>query len=207
MKLYDLIKSTAGEIKDREMEVVSPLEWLEIFNTQRTNLWPDAYYNSYKEILPTVISDSYIIDMSDQSGIRTVTDVLLQLSSGNQVPTDNWRYDKDLKRLYLDPNTMAEIVYDVRSATSIIIKWRGVHPEFLDLADTILLDEESTELLKFYAKKDFIKRVMYDKTKLDRYRALTGDENLYTLLALERQENLEIELQKRKTRQADIGTF
>ena len=207
MLLSDIIKQAAAGIKDRECVVIPPLEWMEIFAWEIQNLYPDVYYSSTKEIDPTTLTDSYVVDLSSETGLRTISDILFELEAGNQIPYDTWYFDAATKKLYLSPLTFKKEILDARSAKKILINWKGIHPAITNLGQTVSLNFEGIELLQSAAKKEVLKRIMFDSVKLDRYRTLIGDVNIYALLALERQVNLEMELQKRKTREADIGTF
>lgn len=200
MNIENFIKSCARGIYDRNMNLFQPEEWLEILNFQGGELFPEIGYRGTVTKTIKSLGDNYQLDLSDDdySSIFDIKEVYMEDSNGKKKLFDNWIYDKELKLLDLDPPSSKSPSLSIASYENVIISWYGYFPSFSKYGETISLTTPKLVLLQNICKKEALNRILYDHTKLDRYRVLVSRMNEYALMAMIDRLETRIELSKRK---------
>ena len=206
------VKNFIGELaratKDPSMIVNTAIDWLEIINSNGSELAPEILFE-YKSTISYSSLDSTVneVDMSSDDtyeGLRKISSVFLEDSNTKQYIYTNWTFDNNTKILYLVPTDNANYIDDVTGAVrpsgsypTIIINWLGELPDTTG-DGSFTISKSRLNLFRKIFIREGTKRVLMDHTKLDRYRTLVGRANEYTLLAIIRDMTAEIELDKSK---------
>jgi len=210
----NFIAELARATKDPTMVVNTGTDWLEILNSNGSDLSPEILFEYNTEILySTVDSTTNEVDMSDETtyeGLSRVKSVFLVNSDGKQFEYTNWGFDRNNKTLYLMPtdndNYVDNVTYAVRPCgtyPTIIINWLGELPDTSG-DSSISMTKPRLALFRKICVREGIKRILMDQMKLDRYRTLIGRANSYELLAISRDMTAEIELDKGKLNNSNI---
>lgn len=210
----NFITELARATKDPNMIVNTGVDWLEILNSNGSDLSPEILFEYNTEVLySTVNTLTNEVDMSDETtyeGLNKVKSVFLVNSNGKQYEYTNWNFDRNNKTLYLLPTNNSNYVDNITNAIrpsnsypTIIINWLGELPDtagdgFLTMTKSVLT------LFRKICLREGIKRILMDQMKLDRYRTLVGRANSYELLAISRDMTAEIELEKSKLNNSNI---
>jgi len=206
MNIEKFIKLCGASLKDSTFIVVKQIEWLEILNTQISELFPDiAILHNSTISLATMDPALMYIDMSELNEDLTekypnligIKNLYLVRSDDSKVPFSNWSFDSDIKLLKLNVSSRDD--EEIASIDdSIQVVWYGEMELKTTYDQDIELNNAQTQLLKKACLKEMISRVLLDKTKLDRYKTLVGSANEYVLIALQKTLNDEVEFSKRK---------
>lgn len=204
----NFIAELAQATNDPTMVVNEATDWIEIINSNGSELSPEILFENTSTIqFSTLDSTTQDVDMSsatDYEGLYKIKTVYLEDSNGKRFIYNNWSFDKSENILSLLPRDDASyidtIVGDVRPSGSyptIIINWMG------DIPDTrgdgsINLSKPRLTLFRKVCVREGLRRILMDHMKLDRYRTLVGRANEYSLLAIIRDMTSEIELDKSK---------
>lgn len=219
MDVDKFIQQCADTMKDSNFEAIGIDEWKDIINSQSPELFPDINYTKVKSVtVSTGLNlDTYELDMSAEGDIQGITSVSLIDSHGREIPYANWIYLEDRKILDLRPEfykthhggeNVEEVMGDLNedwytsepdpaNYTTIKVIWFGIHPEITLDGDTITLRGDHIQLLRKMCVKEAMRRIIYDRTKMDKFRTTVGDMNEYALLAIYRDLTNEVEIQKR----------
>lgn len=204
----NFIAELARATKDPTMVVNTAIDWLEILNSNGSELSPDVLFEYQTTIAySTIDSTTNEIDLSSDTTYEELSEiksVFLVDSNNKSHVYNNWTFDKDTRILYLVPDSNSSYVDNVTGAVrpsgtypNIIINWLGETPN-LPGDGSITLGKSELTLLRKICVREGIRRVLMDKTKLNRYRTLTGEANSYELLGILRDMTAEIELDKSK---------
>jgi hypothetical protein len=209
MVIKDLIQGLAEEMRDPNMIVTSNMDWLSIINREGAELFPEITIKKTITVAFSSINSTTLeLDMSSYTGIRDVEKVDAVDSDGKSYYFDNWIYDENRKILLLNPDSNIDPTLILSSSypnIKITYKCSWVDVNGLSVVD---LETEHQGLFRKICIKAAINGVLYDHTKLDRYRTLVGRANEFTLLAIIRDLTAEIELKKSKlTNKNIIRTF
>ena len=210
----NFIAELARATKDPSMIVNTGVDWLEILNSNGSDLSPEILFEYNTEVLySTVDTSTNEVDMSDETtyeGLSKVKSVFLVNSNGKQYEYTNWNFDRNNKTLYLLPannsNYVDNITNAVRPSSSyptIIINWLGELPDTAG-DGSLTMTKSVLTLFRKICLREGIKRILMDQMKLDRYRTLIGRANSYELLAISRDMTAEIELEKSKLNNSNI---
>ena len=197
MTVGGFIKSCARSIYDRDLVLISALEWMEILNFQSGEMYPDVGYRGTLEGAIADLNSDYQVDLSAVDNIDKVKEVYLVDSDGDKFPYDNWIYNKEVQLLELDPKSSKTATLDLPDYTNYFIAWIGFVPEFAKTASIIVLDPPKLVLLQKICIREALFRILNDHAKLDRYRTLVGRMNEYALMAEIRDLTNDIEIKKR----------
>ena len=200
MQVEKFIKSIASGIYDSNLNIFKPEEHLEMLNFQGGELFPEIGYRGTITKVVSGLEDHYQLDLSADiySAIYDIKEVYLEASNGKKELYDNWIYNKELKLLELDPSSSKTPDLTIGSYTNVVISWIGYFPEFTKYSEEIELSLPKLVLLQNICKKESLNRILYDHTKLDRYRILVGRMNEYALMAMIDRLETRIEITKRK---------
>ncbi|MCK4307100.1 hypothetical protein KAW50_02610 [candidate division WOR-3 bacterium] len=200
MKVANFIKACSRSIYDRDCNVISAQEWIEILNFQAGELYPEITYRGTITGTITSLGTSYQLDLSgsEYDNLEQIKEIYLVDSNGFKYPYTNWVFEKDIKLLFFDPETDSSSTISLTSYTSYIVVWMGYIPEIDETQDTIDLDLPKLTVFKKICIREALKRILYDHAKLDRYRTLVTRMNEYALMGILRDLTAEIELGKRK---------
>ena len=209
MTTYNFIKECAKGTNDPSFNVTNAQEWRELIEFQASELFPEIAIEGSYSIVYTDISN-YEVDLSVSTydNVENVKEILLETANGDRVSYDNWIYNKETKRLDLDPETSKVPDYDPSTYINVIIVTNESLPALTSDSTDIDLKSAELILLKKVCIKEAIRRILLDHTKLDRYRTLVGRTNEYALLGIIRDLTLEIERGKAKlTNTNSVRTF
>lgn len=206
--IKNFIAELARGTKDPTMIVNTAIDWLDIVNSNGSELAPEILFENHTTVnYSDVDTHTNEIDMSSSTsyeGLEKVKSVFLKDSEGKQYEYTNWTFDKDNHVLYLMPTDNDSYVDDVTSAVRpsstypvIIINWLGELPD-TEGTGSLTMAKSRLTLFRKICIREGIRRVLMDHTKLDRYRTLVGRANEYALLAIIRDMTAEIELDKGK---------
>ena len=204
----NFITDLARAIDDPNMVIIKALDWLEIINSNGSELSPEVMFEYSNDVLySTVDTHTNEIDMSSSStypGLSSIKSVFLKDTSDKQFLYTNWTFDRNNQVLYLAPTDnssyMDSITGSVRPSNTyatIIINWLGEMPDIVGTS-SITMTKPRITLFRKICVREGSRRVLMDHMKLDRYRTLIGRANEYTLLAILRDMTAEIELDKSK---------
>lgn len=204
----NFISELARATKDPTMVVNTAVDWLEILNSNGSELSPEVLFE-YETSIDYSTLDSTVneVDMSDETtyeGLHSIKSVFLENTSGKQFNYTNWTFDRNTGILYLLPTDNAVYVDDITGAVrpsstypNIIINWLGELPDTAG-DGSITMTKPRLTLFRKICVREGIRRILMDQMKLDRYRTLIGRANSYELLAIARDMTAEIELDKGK---------
>lgn len=206
------VKNFIGELargtKDPTMVVNTAIDWIEILNSNGSELSPEVLFEYQTTIdYTTINSTTNEVDMSDETvyeGLHSIKSIFLQNTDGKSYIYTNWTFDRNTGIIYLMPTDNAVYVDDVTGAVrpnasypNIIINWLGELPDTAG-DGTITMTKPRLTLFRKICIREGIRRILMDQMKLDRYRTLIGRANSYELLAIARDMTAEIELDKGK---------
>jgi hypothetical protein len=215
MKIRDFVYELAQSTKDNNMMVIPAEEWVQILNSQASELAPEVLFEHVAtinwETAPNLNKTSYEIDLSDTTnyeGIDRVKKVYLVDSNSERFEYDNWVFDKAAKILRLDPATYASPDrFPSGNYPNIAITWLGYIP-VIQGDDSIEVSRGHIGLLKKVCLREALNRILMDHTKLDRYRTLVGRMNEYVLIAMARDLGTEVAASKGKLSNSNsVRTF
>jgi len=204
----NFIAELARATKDPTMVVNEAVDWLEIINSNGSELSPEVLFE-YQAVIDysTIDSTTNEVDMSDDTtyeGLHSVKSVYLTNNDGKQLIYTNWTFDRNTRTLYLMPTDNAvyvdDVTYAIRPSSTyptITINWLGELPDTAG-DGTITMTKPRMSLFRKICIREGLRRLLMDQTKLDRYRTLVGRANSYEMLAIIRDMTAEIELDKSK---------
>jgi len=204
----NFIAELARASKDPTMVVNTATDWLEILNSNGSELSPEVLFEYHTSVEYTdVNSTTNDLDMSDDTAypsLSRIKSVYLVNSDGKQIEYTNWAFNRNNLMLSLQPADNDNYVDNVTGAArpggsypNILINWLGEIP---DLAgdSSITMTKPRLTLFRKICVREGIKRILMDQMKFDRYRTLVGRANSYELIAVARDMTAEIELDKAK---------
>ena len=199
MTVEKFLRTCADTIKDSEFNSISIQEWKDLLNSQSGEIFPEVGYKGTEEVtITTALAETYQIDLSALTNLENVVQCFLEDSKGKLWPYDDWNYLKDTMILDLHPEDIKGTVVSISSFLKVHIIWHGYLSEITKDTDEIVLTKSELSLLRKVCVIEAIRRLLFDMTKLDRYRTQVGRLNEYAMLAIVRDYTREIELQKRK---------
>lgn len=204
----NFVADLARATKDPAMVVNEAVDWIDIINSNGSELSPSILFEHTATIVySTVDTSTNEIDMSNTTiyeGLYKIKSIYLENSDGKKFIYNNWSFDRNTNILSLIPKNNAgyidSVVSEARPSSSypnILINWLGDIPDTEGDGD-ISLSKPRLALFRKICVREGLRRVLMDHTKLDRYRTLVGRANEYSLLAIIRDMTAEIELEKDK---------
>jgi len=210
----NFISELAQATKDPSMIVNTATDWLEILNSNGSELSPYIMFEHKTEIdYSTVDTHTNEIDMSSETvyeGLSKIKTIFLKDSAGKTYPYTFWTFNSNSKVLLLSPvmndNYIDNITYAVRPSNNyptIIINWLGEIPDTAG-DSSLTMDKSRLTLFRKICVREGVRRILMDQMKFDRYRTLVSRANSFELLAIVRDLTAEIELDKGKLANANI---
>lgn len=211
------VKNFIGELaratKDPTMVVNSAVDWLEILNSNGSELSPYIMFEYQTEIAyATIDSHTNEIDMSSETtyeGLSKIKSVFLKDTGGKTYAYTFWTFDQNNKVLLLSPamhdNYVDNVTYDVRPGSNyptIIVNWLGELPDTAG-DGSITMDKSRLTLFRKICVREGIRRILMDQMKYDRYRTLVNRANSFELMGVLRDLTAEIEMDKGKLANAN----
>ncbi len=209
ISVKNFIAELAQGTKDPTMVVNTSVEWLEILNSNGSELSPEVLFEYKTDIDYATEVDSTVneVDMSDETiyeGLHSIKSVFFTNNDGKQLIYTNWTFDRNTGVLYLMPTDNAvyvdTVTYAIRPGNTyptITINWLGELPDTQG-DGTITMTKPRLTLFRKICVREGLRRILMDQMKMDRYRTLIGRANSYELLAITRDMTAEIELDKGK---------
>lgn len=209
ISVKNFIADLARATKDPTMVVNTSIDWLDILNSNGSELAPEVLFEYQASIDYATEVDSTIneVDMSNSDtyeGLHSIKSVFLTNNDGKQLIYTNWTFDRNTGVLYLMPTDNAgyvdNVTYAIRPGNNyptITINWLGEFPD-TDGNGSITMTKPRLTLFRKICVREGLRRILMDQMKLDRYRTLIGRANSYELLAIARDMTAEIELDKGK---------
>jgi len=191
----NFIKQCADSIKDNNFVVVDSAEWKDVLNLQISELYPEIAIITVSTISAADIDHSLTeLDLSDENvfvnigGVKKIFEID---SSGRSTKLESWTYDDDVKIVFLK-NTIS-------SSSSVKVVWYGEMEQKDSYDDEINMNTGSISILRKACLVEIISRILMDKSKLDRFRTLSGQMNEYVLMSMQKNYAQEILFSKRRT--------
>jgi hypothetical protein len=134
------------------------------------------------------------IDLSDEDvfvnigGVKKIFEID---SSGKSSRIESWTYDDDIKTVFLK--------YTIPSSSGVKIVWYGEMERKDSYDDEINMNSGSVSILRKACLVEIISRILMDKSKLDRFRTLSGQMNEYVLMSMQKSYVQDITISKRRT--------
>ena len=158
-------------------------------------MYPEIAIVTTTTILAADIDTSIAeLDLSDESifvNIGGIKKIFTVDTNGVTSKVEAFTYEEDLKIVFLKTT--------IPSGSNVKIVWYGEMEEKDSYDDTINMNASSISILRKACLKEVISRILMDKSKLDRYRTLTGQANEYVLMAMQKNYTADIEIAKRRT--------
>lgn len=206
--IKNFIAELARGTKDPSMIVNTAIDWLDIINSNGSELAPEVLFENTATISYSDLdSTKNEIDMSsatDYEGLNKIKSVFFKNSDGKQFIYTNWTFDGDTNILYLMPTNNDNYVDDITGAIrpsstypTILVNWLGELPDTAG-DGSLTMARSGLTLFRKICIREGLRRLLMDQTKLDRYRTLIGRTNSYEMLAIIRDMTAEIELDKGK---------
>ncbi len=206
--IKNFIADLGRAIDDPQMVVIKAVDWLEIINSNGSELSPEVLFEYTASVAYSDIdSTTNEVDMSsstDYPGLSSIKSVYLKDNDDKAFVYHNWTFDRNTQILYLMPRDDDVYVDEVTGAprpsstySTIVINWLGELPDIIGTS-SITMTKPRITLFRKICVREGSRRVLMDHIKLDRYRTLVGRANEYTLLAILRDMTAEIELDKGK---------
>jgi len=191
----NFIKQCADSIKDNNFIVVGNEEWKDVLNLQISELYPEIAIVTVTTITKDDIDHSLAeIDLSDEDvfvnigGVKKIFEID---SSGKSSRIESWTYDDDIKTVFLK--------YTIPSSSGVKIVWYGEMERKDSYDDEINMNSGSVSILRKACLVEIISRILMDKSKLDRFRTLSGQMNEYVLMSMQKSYVQDITISKRRT--------
>jgi len=191
----NFIKQCSTSIKDNNFVVIGTDEWKDVLNMQISELYPEIAIVTTTTIATGDIDYSIAeLDLSDESvfvnigGVKKIFEVD---TNGVTTKIESYTYEEDLKIVFLKST--------ISSGSYVKVVWYGEMQEKDSYDDKINMGPASVSILRKACLKEVISRILMDKSKLDRYRTLTGQANEYVLMAMQKNYTADIEIAKRRT--------
>jgi hypothetical protein len=200
MTVETFIHNCSKAIEDPGLNFMLAQDWLDILNSQSSELYPEIGYMGTKtDTIANLYAanNEYQLDLSTIIGIKGVKEVFL-IENSKSYPYANWIYHEDRKMLEMMPATSKIQEKYPGDYTSYSVIYFTLVPEFTQTGTTIALDNDQIAILQKVCIKEAVSRILNDHIKLDRYRTLIGRMNEYALMAMKRDLTTEIEITKRK---------
>ncbi len=191
----NFIKQCADSIKDNNFIVVGNEEWKDVLNLQISELYPEIAIVTVTTITKDDIDHSLAeIDLSDEDvfvnigGVKKIFEID---SNGKSSRIESWTYDDDIKTVFLK--------YTIPSSSGVKIVWYGEMERKDSYDDEINMNSGSVSILRKACLVEIISRILMDKSKLDRFRTLSGQMNEYVLMSMQKSYVQDITISKRRT--------
>jgi len=206
------VKNFIGELaratKDPTMAVNTATEWLEILNSNGSELSPEVLFEHESTVnYSDVDSTTNEVDMSNEDtyeGLHSIKSVFFANNDGKQIIYTNWTFDRSTGILNMMPTDNSVYVDEITGALrpssnypTITINWLGEFPD-IEGTGTIIMTKPRLTLFRKICVREGLRRILMDQMKFDRYRTLVGRANSYEILAIARDMTAEIELDKGK---------
>lgn len=199
MDVETFIRQCAAGMKDSEFMATSVDEWKEILNAQAAEIFPEiGYRGSTTVTIDSTLRKTWQINLISETNLEGIVEVFAEDEDGKLWPYEDWVFLKEKKILDLYPETYKTGRKDLSQYKELYIIWKGFMPTIAKDSDAIDLNAAKISLLKDVCVKEALRRSLFDMTKLDRYRTQVGRMNEYQLLAVIRDLERKIELQKRR---------
>ncbi len=204
----NFIADLGKAIDDPQMVVIKAVDWLEIINSNGSELSPEVLFEYTASVdysdLDSTVNEVDMSSSTDYPGLSSIKSVYLKDTNDKSFIYHNWTFDRDTQILYLMPRDDDVYVDDITGAprpsntySTIVINWLGELPDIIGTS-SITMTKPRITLFRKICVREGSRRVLMDHIKLDRYRTLVGRANEYTLLAILRDMTAEIELDKGK---------
>lgn len=191
----NFIKQCADSIKDNNFIVVGNEEWKDVLNLQISELYPEIAIVTVTTITKDDIDHSLAeIDLSDEDvfvnigGVKKIFEIG---SNGKSSRIESWTYDDDIKTVFLK--------HTIPSSSGVKIVWYGEMEQKDSYDDEINMNSGSVSILRKACLVEIISRILMDKSKLDRFRTLSGQMNEYVLMSMQKSYVQDITISKRRT--------
>ena len=198
MKVSSFIQTLGRTLNDYNFRVFSTSEWLDILTFQVGELFPEIAITASTTGDLSSIDDNYQLDLSGETNIDDVKEVILTDSDGNEEPYDHWIFNKETQLLDLDPTTSKSPDKSISAYSTYKVIYFLSSPTIEDTDSDLSLKADRLNVLKDICIRAAIERILNDRVKLDRYRTLIGKMNEYALMAWYDRLTTQIELYKRK---------
>ena len=208
MILSELIKIYAASIRDPGFLVTKPEDWQDIINFGGGELFPEIGFRGTITKTIASLGTVYQVDLSSYTSISGIKEVWVEDSDGKKSIFDNWVYNKELNFINLEPDSSKTATRTIAYYSNIYIVWFGFFPTYTKYSDTVELNPAEQVLLRNVCQREALSRILFDQTKLDRYRTLVGRTNEYSIMRMI--SNLEVTIEMKKRRLVDtheVRTF